>query len=131
MSRSDRPEPFFQRAKAIVHILQTNPEERQQILESIILEMEEGVLLACAGYSSVLGYLHRRVGYMSEYTADNIIFTVTAYSEKHKGSGDEQAQIIACACFISIMSALSSVNAESSEKCLCAYQTSYVRLFSP
>lgn len=131
LSRSDRPEPFFQRAKAIVHILQTNPEERQQILESIILEMEEGVLLACAGYSSVLGYLHRRVGYMSEYTADNIIFTVTAYSEKHKGSGDEQAQIIACACFISIMSALSSVNAESSEKCLCAYQTSYVRLFSP
>ncbi|EET00621.1 Hypothetical protein GL50581_2100 [Giardia duodenalis ATCC 50581] len=131
LSRSNGPEPFFQRAKVIVHILQTNPEERQQFLENVILEMEEGILLVCAGYSSLLGYLHRRVGYMSEYTADNIISTVVAQSEKRRGSGDEQAQIAACACFISIMSALSSVNTESSEKCLCAYQTSYMKLFSP
>lgn len=130
LSRSNGPEAFFQRAKVIVHLLQTNPDERQQFLDSVILEMEEGVLLACAGYSSLLGYLHRRVGYMNEYTADNIITTVIAHSERRADSEDEQVQIAACACFISIMSALSSVNTESSEKCLYAYQTSYIKLFS-
>lgn len=130
LSRSSGPEAFFQRAKVIVHILQTNPEDRQHFLDSVIWEMEEGVLLACAGYSSLLGYLHRRVGYMHEYTADNIISTVIAHSEKNQDSEDEQVQISACACFISIMSALSSVDAESSVKCLHAYQTSYMKLFT-